>query len=171
MKKSRKFSLRGAAMVEAAVVLPVMVSFLGLTMMMRNAYTVKLTQNQQARSMALDYASHQCQRQVISYGNTSRSSGSAGVGSGVGAADSNSAEALANAPGQAKTSGFMAKTQVTYASTTIINPKPNTSTRGMGLTLKVNSLTSTAVCNETPEDGSFSGMFGYVKGKISGAAN
>lgn len=171
MKKSRKFSLRGAAMVEAAVVIPVMVSFLGLTMMMGNAYTVKLTQNQQARSMALDYASHQCKQQVIQYGNTSRSSGSAGVGGVAGTGESNSAAALGQAPGSAKTSGIMAKTQVTYASTTIINPKPNMSTRGMGLSLKVNSLTSTAVCNETPEDGSLSGIFGWVKGQISGFAN
>ncbi len=158
-------------MEEAAVVLPVMVSFLGLTMMMRNAYTVKLTKNQEARSMTLDYASHQCQRQTITYGGNSRSSGSAGPG-GVGApGENNASEALAQAPGAAKTSGFMAKTQVSYSSSTIINPKPNTSTRGMGLTLKVNGMTSTAVCNETPEDGSFSGMFGYVKGKITGAAN
>lgn len=157
-------------MVEAAVVLPVMVAFLGVTMMMKNAYTVKLTKNQEARSMALDYASHQCKKQVIQYGGTSAGQGSINTG-GANPGQGNANEILAQSPGQAKTSGFMAKAQVSYASSTVINPKPNTSTKGMGLTLKVNSATSTALCNETPQDGGFGGFFSYIGGKITGFAN
>ena len=62
---------RGAAMVEAAVVIPVMVSFLAVIGLMKNGYDRKITINQQTRSQVLDYASHNCQSQTITYSDTS----------------------------------------------------------------------------------------------------
>ncbi len=167
MKHAHKRFGRGAAMIEAAVVLPVMISFLGLTMMMGNAYSTKLTKNQQSRSMVLDFASHECKRQVITYDGTSRSSSATNVGSAAPTgAGADATEALNQSPNSATTNGFMAKANVSYNTSTVVNPKPNSSTRGMGLTIQVNGATSTALCNETPQDGNFSGMFGYIKGKI-----
>ncbi len=161
---------RGAAMVEAAVVIPVMIAFLGLTMMMKNAYTAKLTKNQQVRSQVLDYASHQCNSNRISYSGTSQGQGGSSVG-GVNPGQANANDALAaSGPASQSVSGFMGKAQVTYGGMTVVNPKPNTATRGMGLTLRVNGETSSALCNETPRDGSFSGMFGYIKDQITSFA-
>lgn len=47
---------RAAAMVEAAVVIPVMVSFLAVIGLMKNGYDRKITQNQQTRSQEIGRA-------------------------------------------------------------------------------------------------------------------
>lgn len=162
---------RGAALVEAAVVLPVMIAMLGLTMMMYQAYSAKLVSNQQIRSEVLDYASHACKSQKITYSGNSKGGGSVATGaSGTGANDSTSAGALSASGGSAKASGIMAKAEVSYSARTINNPKPNTATRGAGLTLKVNGAKSSALCIEEPEDGNFSGAFAYAKNKIGSLA-
>ena len=158
---------RGAALVEAAVVLPVMLAMLGLTMMMYQAYSAKLVSNQQVRSEVLDYASHHCKAQKIRYGGTSKSSGSVATGqSGAGANNSTSAGALSQSGGSAKASGLMGKAEVSYASKSITNPKPNVSTKGTGLSLQVKGMKSTALCNEEPQDGNLGGLFSYAKNKI-----
>ncbi len=159
---------RGAALVEAAVVLPVMIAMLGLTMMMFNAYSTKLTSNQEVRSEVLDYASHACKAQKISYSGTSKGAGgSVATGqSGAGASDSTSSGALGSSGGAAKASGFMQKAEVNYSSTTINNPKPNSATGGKGLSIKITGMKSTALCIEEPEDGSIGGLFSYAKNKI-----
>lgn len=168
---SRRRNKRGAAMVEAAVVLPVLISFLGLTMMMYRGYAEKLDKNQQIRSSTLDYASHACQSQKISYsGNGTGTSGSS-VG-GVNPGQSNANDVLSqNGANAATTSGFMNKASVNYSTRTIVNPKPNTATKGTGLTLRVNGATSTALCNEVPRDGNFTGFFGYIKNVLTGSAS
>ncbi len=167
----RKRTKRGAAMVEAAVVLPVLISFLGLTMMMYRGYAEKLDKNQQIRSSTLDYASHACRSQRISYSGNGSSSSGTSVG-GVNPGQSNANEVLSqNGANAATTSGFMNKAAVNYSSRTIINPKPNSASGGMGLSLKVNGATSYALCNEVPRDGNFSGFFGYIKGVITGSSS
>lgn len=153
-------------MVEAAVVLPVLIAFLGLTMMMKQAYTTKLTSNQQIRSQVLDYASHNCKEQKISYSGTSQGSGTGLSAGATGSSDSTASGALGQSGGSAKASGFMAKAEVSYASKTVVNPKPNTATRGTGLTLRVNGEKSTALCNEEPQDGNIGGLFRYATSAI-----
>jgi hypothetical protein len=156
-------------MVEAAVVLPVMIAMLGISMMMHQAYASKLNSNQQIRSQVLDYASHNCKSQKITYSGTNSGMGGFDTGSGgTGAgADNISGGAAGAAGGGAKSSGMMAKAETNYQTKTINNPKPNTSTEGAGLTLKVNGEKSTALCNEEPEDGSIGGVLGYAKNKLS----
>ena len=158
---------RGAALVEAAVVLPVMVAMLGLTMMMYQAYATKLDSNQHIRSEVLDYASHNCKSQTISYGGTSKGGSSIATGQGgVGSSDGISSGALGQSGGSASASGFMDKAEVSYSGKTINNPKPNTATKGQGLTLQVKGETSSALCNEQPEDGNIGGLFSYATSKL-----
>jgi len=57
----RRRRSRGAALVEAAVVLPVMVSFLGLTMFVHRSYADKIDLQATTRSEILYYASHNCE--------------------------------------------------------------------------------------------------------------
>lgn len=171
VRSMRRGNQRGAALVEAAVVLPVMIAMLGLTMMMYQAYSAKLVSNQQVRSEVLDYASHACKSQKITYSGNTKGGGSVATGAGgAGASDSTSAGALGASGGSAKASGIMAKAEVSYATKSIVNPKPNTATAGQGLTLKVNGAKSSALCVEEPQDGSISGIFSYAKNKIGSLA-
>lgn len=55
---------RGAALVEAAVVIPVMLVFLGLTMWVHNAYDEKLASQTSARAQVLWYGSHNCEEEA-----------------------------------------------------------------------------------------------------------
>ena len=55
---------RGAALVEAAVVLPVMLVFLGLTMWVHNAYDEKLASQTSTRAQVLWYGSHNCEEEA-----------------------------------------------------------------------------------------------------------
>lgn len=55
---------RGAALVEAAVVIPVMLVFLGLTMWVHNSYDEKLASQTSTRAGTLYYASHDCDEEV-----------------------------------------------------------------------------------------------------------
>ena len=61
--KSRR-AKRGAAMVEAAVVIPVMLVFLGLTMWVHNSYDEKLASQTSTRAQVLYYGSHNCEEEV-----------------------------------------------------------------------------------------------------------
>ena len=55
---------RGAAMVEAAVVIPVMLVFLGLTMWVHNVYDEKLASQTSTRAQVLWYGSHNCEEEA-----------------------------------------------------------------------------------------------------------
>ena len=55
---------RGAALVEAAVVIPVMLVFLGLTMFVHNAYDEKLAAQTSTRAQVLYYGSHNCEEEA-----------------------------------------------------------------------------------------------------------
>src|SRR5512140_2576712 len=56
----KKRSRRGAALVEAAVVLPVLAIFLGLIMYEYNSYKQKISVQQTSRENSLYFASHGC---------------------------------------------------------------------------------------------------------------
>jgi len=58
---ARRSRSRGAALVEAALVLPVMVSFLGLTMFVHRSYADKIDMQATTRSEILYYGSHNCE--------------------------------------------------------------------------------------------------------------
>ena len=60
----RARSKRGAALVEAAVVIPVMLVFLGCIMFTHKSYAMKIDKQQGTRSGTLYYASHACKGEV-----------------------------------------------------------------------------------------------------------
>lgn len=63
-RATRRRGARGAALVEAAVVIPVMLVFLGLTMWVHNSYDEKLASQTSTRAGTLYYASHDCEEEV-----------------------------------------------------------------------------------------------------------
>lgn len=156
---------RGAAMVEAAVVIPVMVSFLAVIGVMKNGYDRKITQNQQTRSQVLDYASHNCQSTTISYSGTSQSS-STGVNAGGASAGEATADGAQASVGSPKASGIMAKAEVKSETSSVGDRRSGI--KGRGLTLLVRGENSVALCNEEPQDGSLGGAFSYARNKLSG---
>lgn len=156
---------RGAAMVEAAVVIPVMVSFLAVIGLMKNGYDRKITQNQQTRSQVLDYASHYCKSQTITYSNNSQSTGT-GVNTGAASAGESTADGAQGSVGSPKASGFMAKAEVKSTDSSVGATRAGI-TKGRGLALQVHGENSVALCNEEPEDGSIGGAFRYAKNKLS----
>lgn len=153
-------------MVEAAVVLPVMVSFLAVIGLMKNGYDRKLMQNQQVRSQVLDYASHNCKSQTITYQNTSQSRGT-GLNTAPTSAGESTADGAQGTVGSPSTSGIMAKAEVSYAASSVQSPRQGIKGRG-GLSLRINGDKAVALCNEEPQDGSLGGVFNYAKGKLSG---
>ena len=156
-------------MVEAAVVLPVMVSFLAVIGLMKNGYDRKLMQNQQVRSQVLDYASHNCKSQTITYSGTSQSQGT-GVNTGATSAGESTADGAQGVVGSPSTSGIMAKAEVAYQASSVQSPRQGLQGRG-GLSLRINGDKAVALCNEEPQNGSLTGVFGYAKGKLSGLTN
>lgn len=58
---ARRRKSRGAALVEAALVLPVMVMFLGMTMFVHRSYADKVDLQATTRSEILYYGSHNCE--------------------------------------------------------------------------------------------------------------
>jgi hypothetical protein len=159
-------STRAAAMVEAAVVIPVMVSFLAVIGLMKNGYDRKVMMNQQTRSQVLDYASHNCKSQTITYSETSTGGGgSVATNGNTGAGDEYSSGGVAQV-GSPSTSGIMAKAAVNYQSTSVGSTRAGI--KGRGLALQVRGEKSTALCNEEPQDGDFRGILGYAKSKIGG---
>lgn len=63
-KRSSLRRSRGAALVEAALVLPVMVMFLGMTMFVHRSYADKIDLQATTRSEVLYYGSHNCEGQA-----------------------------------------------------------------------------------------------------------
>jgi hypothetical protein len=155
---------RGAAMVEAAVVIPVMVSFLAVIGLMKNGYDRKLQLNHQVRSQVLDYASHNCKSQTIQYDGTGQST-SQGVNTGATSSSNGTAQGGLNQVGSPSTSGIMNKTEVNYSESTVASVRRGIKGRA-GLTLRINGAKSVVVCNEEPQDGDFGGILSYASGQI-----
>ncbi|MCL2778033.1 MAG: pilus assembly protein [Polyangiaceae bacterium] len=63
-KKTRRSAARGAAMVEAAVVLPVMLLFYGLIGLTYRMYEAKMDKQMGTRAGILYYASHNCKGNI-----------------------------------------------------------------------------------------------------------
>jgi Flp pilus assembly protein TadG len=89
---------RGAALVEAAVVIPVMLVFLGLTMFVHNAYDEKLALQTSTRAQVLYYGSHNCEE--VAPENVAKQ---LGTKSGGGAAGTSSEEADQGAGNEGRT--------------------------------------------------------------------
>lgn len=127
---------RGAAMVEAVLVIAVMVVFLGLTMYTFHSYETKLDQQTATRSAALTEASHHCE----GGGGTQEDSGFGLDGQGAGAAS--------NLGGGATSAFFMST--VTKTGTATVNGSAVQDRERITMSRTINSYSET-VCSPKPE--------------------
>jgi hypothetical protein len=73
---------RGAALVEAAVVIPVMLMFLGLIMFTHKSYAMKMDKQMATRSQSMSYASRACdgeKGELVSESSEDTSEGNGGL--------------------------------------------------------------------------------------------
>ena len=141
----RRIPQRGAALVEASVVIPVLVIFLGLMKYTRASYAEKIRQQNSTRENSMVYASHGCQ----------------GGGSG-GAADysldANGDSDAQKVIGKKDDSAAQAATSASF----------NTATSSMNGTVFVAgkarqiSSKSSVYCNEVPQDGDIGGWASFA---------
>jgi hypothetical protein len=157
-----KHRQRGAALVEAALVLPTLAIFLGLILYEYRSYREKMISQQTTRTNVLYFASHACDEQAtVAAGGLSNVAATSAAYALDTAPVSGADKVLnGNPPGGG---GLRSKTQRTF------NEAQSTVTRqasGGGLTRKVTS-TSRVYCNERPEDGDPGGVaqwaFGFFK--------
>ena len=153
-RRSGRSRARGAAMVEAAVVLPVLVAFLGVGMMMHRAYADKIEQNQGIRAGALDFAAHDCENRSFQRG-AKVTRGEADVARGTAERGPKEvAGAIASQKEKGPTlSGRSGRAVAEYGDHSIDNPKPSEATRGHGLRITVHGEKSETLCNDSPRGG------------------
>lgn len=159
-------------MVEAALVIPVLVCFLGVGTMMFRGYQTKLEQNQAIRSAALDFAAHDCERQGSGLGASGKNQVTrrdTTVGAKPQAGGDQQAQDLESAmekrsPAVNGRSGFA---QAEYGTQTVGNPFVTKANGGQGLKLKVNGARSETLCNDAPMDGDLAHMAETIGGEVS----
>lgn len=168
---------RGAALVEAAVAIPVMLSFLGLTMYIHNSYDEKLASQTSTRAQVLYYASHNCdgsvpQEMAVQLG--TKTSGAApgkkGQNDDVGAGNADELEKSKrlgeNTAQGASREWNLAKThrETQVGGTAVEEQKKVT----LGA-VKVTSDSEVA-CNEKRYDNSWTAVFGFIKDFVRSGA-
>lgn len=157
-------------MVEAGVVLPVLVCFLGLGVMMFRGYETKISQNHAIRGRALSFAAHDCDERSmpVTAGSGSVSREETTLVAPGSIDDSASGRAMAaRSPAVSGRSGYAS---AHYADTTVGNPFPSKSTEGKGLTLKVRGERSVTLCNDAPMDGDLASMAETIGSQVATAA-
>jgi len=171
LRAKNRSRARGAALVEAAVAIPVMLVFLGLTMFIHNSYDEKLASQTSTRAQVLYYASHNCEGGVpeqMSVQLGTKTSGSA-AGKQAGEADpggGNDGDKPAQKLGEDTKAGLsrgwnLANThrETTVGGTAVQEQKK------VSLSAPVTS-NSEAACNEKRFDNNWTAVFGYIKGFI-----
>jgi len=163
---------RGAALVEAAIAIPVMLSFLGLTMYIHNSYDEKLASQTSTRAQVLYYGSHNCDAAApdeMAKQLGTKSSGAAGTqgqndnpGEG-GDGDLKPGNKLGGDAQSGLSRGWnLAKThrETTVGGTAVEEQKKVT----LGA-VKVTSNSEVA-CNEKRFDNNWTAVFGFIKGFV-----
>lgn len=142
----RRIQKRGAALVEASVVIPVLVIFLGLMMYTRASYAEKMRQQNSTRENSLYFASHSCQ----------------GAGGSFGAADhafdadeNQDATDIIGKKGDQSTQAATSRT-MNMASSTMAK---TVSASGHARSIKSESH---VYCNERPYDGNIGGWASFA---------
>lgn len=145
----RRRAKRGAALVEAAVILPVMIGFFGVMAIAHSAGKAKLAAQHEARSSLLYYASNDCAKRMA----TDQSSASSEAGEALPAGDTARNDALAD---RAAGGSFEARSSWSMAEG---SSERTATTYGRVHAAK---STSWAVCNESARDGDLGGLAGYA---------
>lgn len=165
----RRKGQRGAALVEAAVVIPVMLVFLGLTMWVHNAYDEKLASQTSSRAQVLYYGSHNCEEEapenVATQLGTKTGGGAAGKeggeasagGSGEGARESSRLGGNVQA-GLSKTYNVAKSHRDGTVDGTAVQDRTKVS---FSAPVQANSV---APCNEKRYDNSWTAVFRFIPG-------
>ncbi len=162
--------LRGAALVEAAVVIPVLVALLGVGRMLARAYSEKLEANQAIRASSLDYASHDCERAGLRGGaNTPGATRDLAALPGrerptPGAAGAVARQLEKTTPAL---SGRAGHASARYAERVIDNPHPSSATGGFGWKLTLHGERAETLCNDAPREGSLAGLAEFVRDEVA----
>lgn len=162
---------RGAALVEAAVAIPVMLVFLGTTMFAHRSYDEKIALQMSARSEVLYNASHNCEETAPA--EMARQLGAGAASSGInkeqGQADTTDGNAgqVDQAGGKLRDS----EKQGLNRNWNLVKTSRTTSADGSAVqerkTVKLNrTITANAevACNEKRFDNDWSAIFGFIKG-------
>jgi hypothetical protein len=161
---------RGAALVEAAVAIPVMLIFLGTTIFAHKSYDAKLAQQASTRSEILYYASHNCETnapaemaQQLGAGSSNGTSKAANesdtTGGNAGDIDAASGKLRGSEQQGVSRSWNLAKTHRE-------GPVSNTAVQDR-TTVTLNRTIyadSEVACNEKRFDNSWTALFGFIKG-------
>jgi hypothetical protein len=105
---ARRSRQRGAALVEASLVIGVLVVFFGCMVFVKDSYRAKIQQQHDTRLDAFSYAAHNCE----TGGNASKESGNANV---VQTKDPGTGKVLGNAPKGQESAGISEKTSKSLA--------------------------------------------------------
>jgi hypothetical protein len=164
---------RGAAMVEAAIVIPTMLVFLGLIMWVNKSYETKLDRQTATRASVLYYASKACDSketpESITKGletNTgaSKEDASPAMPDGV---DTGRADQQAGKVGGSQQAGISRDMQMVHAKPgdvsvtgTAITPLEATSSKSLSISIHAEAEVA---CNEKVYGGFWSGLIGMAK--------
>lgn len=155
---------RGAALVEATVVIPVLLVFLGLIMYSSHSYAKKIDNQMYSRSGTMYYASNACDKAPPT-----------GVGSPVTEDDSAAVGNPVGDDGQAAGSKLNSETQSAMSQTSRLVTTSNDATvYGKAIVDRRDSIStqyfnqnihsySTVACNEHVYDGFFGSLIGFAK--------
>ncbi len=148
---------RGAALVEAAVVVGLLVIFWGVLATAYTAGRAKLTAQHDSRIGVMYYASHECKQKLVQPDAVVAPDAPAGTFSGTGDADADryADRAPLGDTMSARSSFFFASVDASSTATLV------------GRTAVAES-TSWAVCNEGVYEGDLPGLFAYAYGLFKG---
>jgi hypothetical protein len=172
--RSRK---RGAALVEAAIAIPVMLVFLGTTMFAHRSYDEKMALQMSARSEVLYNASHSCEEQAP--GEMAKQLG-AGAGSGGTSKEEGSADPTGGEAGTVDTAAGKlrdSERQGISRSWNLLRTSRSSSANGSAIvenkTFTLNrpiSANSEVACNEKRFDNDWTAIFGFIAGYAQSGA-
>ena len=159
LNRSKK-SKRGAALVEAAVVLPVLLGFLAIMTMLRAVYVEKIDGATKTRGEVLAFAGSGCEGKFGSAAKVPITSGSL---PGSNLADKHTKKAAGSSGGtRDATSGVMQKAMAKIEARSI-----STAT-GLKWTATVAGHASFLLCNEKAQGSGMSGLAGWITSTVAG---
>lgn len=183
-KKARRLGLakkrnrqRGAALVEAAIVIPVMLVFLGLTMWIHNSYDEKLASQTSTRASVLFYASHNCDEEAPENMAVQLGSKTSNTGNGTSSQSSDTAPGEAGAADRANSKLGDSSKQGATRTWNLAKTHRDTSVGGtavqdrqkVAFTVPI-TADSEVACNEKRYDSSWTAVFGFVAGFLRSGA-
>lgn len=166
----RRRRQRGAALVEAAVAIPVMLAFLGLTMFIHNSYDEKLASQTSTRAQVLFYASHACEEEVPEAMSVQLGTKTSGMGNSKSVEDGDPGGGNDDAKGGKDKLGGDTQEGL-KRSWNLVRTHRDTTVGGSAVQEQKKSTFSAPVtsnsevaCNEKRFDSSWTAVFGFVKG-------